>query len=191
MHFVPGQTLFVQLFHERIGVEVLYVPYARFFPDALDEHHRADHSRHACGVGHALHARLLVSLLVLTVVVDVVGVLLAVLNTADAAADRGLAFVVLAEVLRVWQHGLQELQRYDLHPGRLAAAVSERRLVLNLVNTAHADVLDHVEVFQILLAEGHPEASLLDGGIVLHQRLQFLVVQQIPTVHPCSRGLSA
>ena len=39
-------------------------------------------------------------------------------------------------------------------------------------------------MLQILLAEGHPEASLLDGGIVLHQRLQFLVVQQIRLPRP-------
>ena len=103
---------------------------------------------------------------------------LAVLDTTDATADRGLAFVVLAQILRIGQYGLQELQGYDLNLGS-TRAVGQWCLVFDFVDTAHADILNHVEVFQILFAEGHPETSLFDGGIVLHQRLQLFVVQQI------------
>ena len=34
-------------------------------------------------------------------------------------------------------------------------------------------------MLQVLLTESHPETTLFDGGVVLHQTLQLLVVQQI------------
>ena len=88
-----------------------------------------------------------------------------VADTADATADRGLAFVVLAKILWVRQYGLQELQRNNLNFGS-TCTVSQWSLIFNLVNTTHADVLNDLEVLQILLAKGHPEASTLDGRIV-------------------------
>ncbi len=176
---MPGQALLVELLHEWVGVELLDVPYARLLPDAFQQHHGADHGWHARGVADALHARLVVGILVLAVVIYIIGVLLAVLLATDAATDGSLAVVVLAEVLGVGQHGLQELQRNDLHLGGLAGAVRQRSLVLYFVDAAHAEVLDAVEIGEVLLAEGHPEASLLDGGVVLHQALQLLVVHQV------------
>ena len=114
----------------------------------------------------------------LAVVIDVVCALLAVLYSANTAADACLAVVVLAQVLRVGEHGLEELQGHYFHAGG-AGAVGQWSLVFNLVDAAHADVLNDVEVLKILLAEGHPEAGLTDGGIVFNERLQFLVVQQV------------
>ena len=58
------------------------------------------------------------------VVINIVGVLLAIVaDTTDATANRGLALIVLAQILWVRQYGLQELQRYNLHFG-YATAIS-------------------------------------------------------------------
>ena len=135
-----------------------------FLPDALEEHHGTDHGWHTCGIAYALHAGLVVCFLMLAVVVNIIGVLLAVLLSADAATDRGLSVVVLAEVLRVRQYGLEELQWYDFHLGSLAGAVGQWSLVFYLVDAAHAEVLYTVEIGEILLTECHPEASLLMVG---------------------------
>ena len=99
--------------------------------------------------------------------------LLAVLQATDAAADAGLALVVLSQVLRIRQYGLQELERHDFHA-----------VVVHLVDAGHADVLDHAQVGQVFLPEGHPEAGALDGREVLHQRLQLLVVKQVGVARP-------
>ena len=176
---MPWQSLLVQLLHEWIWVELLYVPYAWFLPDALEEHHGTNHGWHTGGVAYALHTGFVVSLLVLAVVINVVGALLAILLTADAATDRCFAVIVLAEILWVRQYGLEELQRNNLHLGCLARTVCQWSLVFDFVDAAHAEVLDAVEVGEILLAEGHPETCLLDGRVVLHQTLQLLVVHQI------------
>ena len=135
---MPGQPLLVELFHEWIRVEVLDIPYARLAPDTLEEHHGAYHGGHTGGIAYALHACLLISLLVLAVVVDIVGVFLAGLDAADAATDRGLAVVVLAQVLRIGQHGLEELQGNYLYLDLLATTIGQRSLVLYLVDTRHA-----------------------------------------------------
>ena len=92
---MPRQTLLVELLHEWVWVEFLYVPYARLLPDALQEHHRTDHGWHTGGIAYALHTGLVVSLLVLAVVIYVVGALLAILLTTDAATDGCLAIIVL------------------------------------------------------------------------------------------------
>ncbi len=115
----------------------------------------------------------------LAVVVHVVGALLTILYATDAATDAGFSFVVLSQILRIRQYGLQELQRHDLDLNRLLGIVCQGSLILYLVDTAHADVLDHVEMFQILFAKSHPETPLLDGGEILHQRLQLLMMQQV------------
>ena len=113
------------------------------------------------------------------VVVYIVCLLLAVLKATDAATDRCLTVVVLAEILRIRQHSLEELQRNNLNLHLLAWVVGKRSLVSNLVDARHTEVLNAVEVSEILLTECHPEASTLDGRIVLHQRLNLLVVEQI------------
>ena len=52
-------------------------------------------------------------------------------------------------------------------------------MILQLVDARHTDVLNHVEVGQVLLSKGHPEAGQLDGGVILHQTLQLLMVHQV------------
>ena len=93
---MPWQSLLVQLLHEWIWVELLYIPDAWFLPDALQEHHRTNHGWHTSGVAYALHAGFVVSLLVLAVVIYVVGTFLAILLTTDAATDGCLAIIVFA-----------------------------------------------------------------------------------------------
>jgi hypothetical protein len=59
---------------------------------------------------------------VAAVVIYIIGVLLAIVaNTTDTTADRGLTLVVLAQILWVRQHGLEELQRYNLYLGSTSA----------------------------------------------------------------------
>ena len=111
---MPRQTLLVELFHEWIWIELLNVPYTRLAPQALEEHHCTNHGRNTSGVAYALHTSLLVGSLVRAVVVYIVCLLLAVLKATDAATDRCLTVVVLAEVLRIRQHSLEELQRNNL-----------------------------------------------------------------------------
>ena len=114
-------------------------------PQSFAEHHGANHGGHAGSVAHALHAGLFVGCAVRTVIIYIIGVLLAVAAyTADATAYGGLALVVLAEVLRIWQHCLEELQRDNLHFYRFTAvAFCQRCLIDYFVNTAHAYVLYH------------------------------------------------
>ena len=118
--------------------------------------------------------------------------LFAASESTDAASYARLAVVVLAQVLRVGQHGLEELQRDDLDLDGLGGFIGgslphvpcslffcERSLVHHFVDAAHADVLNDVEVGEVLLAEGHPETGTLDGGIVDDERLYLFVVEQV------------
>ena len=198
--FLPGKALLIELFHEGIGVEFLNVMHAGLVPKALEEHHGAYHGRHTRRVADALHACLFVSGLMRAVIIYIICVLLPVSESADAAADARLAIVVLAEVLRVGKHSLEELQGNYLHfdclggmghgaRGRRIAILllfapyslllCKRCLIHHFVDAAHADVLDDVEVSEVLLPEGHPEACTLDGGIVDDERLYLLVVKQV------------
>ncbi len=103
------------------------------------------------------------------VVPDVICEVLAFLViTFDAATDRGLAVIVLAEILRIGENSLEELEGYDL-----------LTIVVHLVDAGHTDILDHAEMSEIFLTEGHPEAGALDGRIVLDERLKFLVVEEV------------
>ena len=100
--------------------------------------------------------------------VGIIGALLAVLDTADAAADRRLPVVVGAERLGIGQHGLEELDGDDLDA-----------VVNNGVDAGHADVLNDAQVREVLLPESHPEAGAPDRGIVFDERLELLVVDDV------------
>ena len=85
---MPRKALDVELGHEWIWIELLDVVNTWLRPDALEEHHCADHGRNAGGVRDTLHAGLEVSIAVRAVVPYIVGVLLTVVaDTTDAAAD--------------------------------------------------------------------------------------------------------
>ena len=76
--------------------------------------------------------------------------------------------VVGAERLGIGQHRLEELDRDDFD-----AVVDDR------VDTRHADILNHAQVREVLLTEGHPETGALDGRIVLDERFKLLVVDHV------------
>ena len=107
--------------------------------------------------------------MVRAVVVDVVGHRFSVLTlTADAAADGCFAGIVGSQLLRIRQHGLQELDRHDFH------AVVDNRL-----DACHADVLNHAQVCEVFLSESHPETCAFQCRVVLHQAFQLFVIHQI------------
>ena len=104
--------------------------------------------------------------------------LLTILQTTNAATDTCLALIVLAKILWVRQHSLQELQWHNLNLS-CTCTISQWSLILNFVDTAHAEVLDAVEICEILLTECHPEACTLDSWIVDNQRFNLLMVQEV------------
>ena len=166
MNLMPRQALLVELLHEWIGVELLDVVNAWGVPQTLAEHHSTNHGRYTSGVAYPLHASLLVGCAMAAVVVYIVGVLLAILaNTTNATADGGFTFIVLTQVLWVGQYGLQDLKGDNLYFGG-TCSVCQWCLLLHLVDAAHTNVLNHFEVLQILLSEGHPEAGTLDVGVI-------------------------
>ena len=94
--------------------------------------------------------------------------LLTVFDTTDTATDRSFAFVVFAQILWVRKHSFQELQRNNFHT-----------VVVDRLYACHTYILDNLQVGKISLTECHPEACTLDGRIVLNQRLQLFVIQQV------------
>lgn len=165
---MPGQTVAAQYVEERIGVELFYVHHAGAGPLAGEHHHGTCHGGYAGGVAHALGTGFFVGGFVAAVVPDVVGALLAVFDATDAAADAGLAGVVFAEATGVGQYRLEEFEGDDFHT-----------FVHDGGDAGHTDVLDDAQVGQVLIAEGHPEARPFEGGEVLDERLQLLVVNQV------------
>ena len=125
---MPWKSLDVELFHEWIRIEFLYVVYTWLAPKTLEEHHCTDHGRNACCVAYALHTSLFVSFLMATVVIYIISMFLAILYATDAATDRCFAFVVLAKFLWIWKNSLEELERYDLYDF-IARTVCLRSLV--------------------------------------------------------------
>ena len=71
------------------------------------------------------------------------------------------------------------MQRHNLHLLHLCWVVGEWCFVGDFIDAAHADVLNHVEISEVLLTEGHPETCTLDAWVVEHKALQFFVVEQI------------
>ena len=93
------------------------------------------------------------------VVVDVIcGMLALLVESAYAAADAGLARIVLSERTGIGKHSLKELDRNDL-----------LTVVHHRVDTGHADVLDHAKVSEVFLTESHPETCTFDCRVMFHQ----------------------
>ena len=146
--------------------------YALLGPLAGEQHEGAAHSGHTGGVADGLAGHLLVALLVVAHVVDVVGLVLAVLLAGENAADVGLAVGAGTQAGGIGQQGLEELDGHDLPALKLDGGGGQ-----------HTHVLQTLHVGQIALAEGHEEADALDLGDVLGQRLDLLVVQQVHILH--------
>src|SRR5882724_8098536 len=164
---VPGQATGGHVGEEWIGIELFHVEYAGALPRAAHHHRRAGHRWHAGRVRHRLRAHFLVRLGVVADVVDEVALALAVLDAFAQTADRCLAGVARGERRRVRQQRAQELDRHDL----LA-------LEVDLVDPRHADVLKHLEVLEVRLAERHPEPDAAQALEVLDERLELLVIEQ-------------
>ena len=92
-----GQAVLVQCIQIRIGIKLLDGVHTLGVPLAGEQHQRAAHGGHAGGVADGLRAYFLVALLMVTDVVDVVGLILAVLLAGEDAADVGLALGAGAE----------------------------------------------------------------------------------------------
>ena len=79
MVFAAGQAVFVQRVEERVGVELLHRVDAGLGPLAGQHHQRTAHRGHTGGVADGLTADLAVALLMVAHIINVVGLVLAVL----------------------------------------------------------------------------------------------------------------
>ena len=101
-------------------------------------------------------------------IINVVGLVLAVLFAGEDAADVRLALGAGTEAGGVGQQRFQELDRHDL----LTVVIDGR-------GGEHTHVLQAAHMVKVALAEGHEEADALDIGQVLAKRLDFLMMQQV------------
>ena len=82
---VPRQALLAKHLQEWVRIKLFYVEHARFPPYTLEEHQGSCHGRHAGSVAHALHARLVISVLMSAVVINIIGVFFPILQTSYTA----------------------------------------------------------------------------------------------------------
>ena len=167
----PGEAVDVEVGHECVGVVLFHVPDAGLFPITNEHLLGSDHGGNAGGVTDGLAADFFEALLVIADVVDVDGLLFAVLDAGDHVADAGAAFGRDAEVAGVREDGFEELKRDDF----LA-------LVFDFVDAGHADVLKHFEVLEVVRREAHPELRALDRRDVLGEGFEFLVIHPVDFV---------
>jgi len=76
VQFMPWQSLFVQLFHKRIGIKFLDIMYSRLAPQPFEEHHSTDHSRYTGSITYSLRTCFFISGFMATIVVYVIGSLI-------------------------------------------------------------------------------------------------------------------
>ena len=101
-------------------------------------------------------------------IINVVGLVLAVLFAGEDAADVRLALGAGAEAGGVRQQSFQELDGHDL-----------LTVVVDRCGGEHAHILQTTHMVKVALAESHKEADALDIGQVFAQGLNFLVMQQV------------
>ena len=56
---LPGETIAIERLHELVGIELLYIVYPGPLPGSGEDHHCADHRRHARRIGNRLCSGLL------------------------------------------------------------------------------------------------------------------------------------
>ena len=168
MVLAAGQAVFVQRVEERVGVELLHRVDAGLGPLAGQHHQRTAHRGHTGGVADGLTADLAVALLMVAHIINVVGLVLAVLFAGEDTADVRLALGAGTEAGGVGQQRFQELDGHDL----LTVVIDGR-------GGEHAHILKAAHVVKIALAEGHEEADALDIGQVLAEGLDLLMMQQV------------
>jgi hypothetical protein len=110
-HFVPGQSVFADFFHKRVGIEFFHIEDTFSAPFSGEHHHGAKHGRYAGGVRNALSSGFLVGNLMAAVVPDVIGLFFPVFNPFNAAADGGFAGVVFSQFARIGKNSFQKFER--------------------------------------------------------------------------------
>ena len=163
--------MLIEVGHEGIGIVLLHVPDAGLAPFAFEHLLCSNHCGHASGVGNGLGADFCEAFFVIADVVDVDRLWLAVFDAGDDVANAGSAFGGDAEVARIRQHGFEELQRDDFD-----AVVNDR------VDAGHADILQYFEVLEVVRRERHPKLRTLDGGDVLDEGFELLVIHAVDFV---------
>ena len=104
----------------------------------------------------------------LAVVIDVVSLFLTILDTTNTAADRGLAIIVLTEILWLGNTAFKNCKGTILtltvfpEPSANGASYSISS------DTAHTKILNTIKVSKVLLTKGHPETCTLDSWEVLN-----------------------
>ena len=101
-------------------------------------------------------------------VIDIIGLLFAVLSAGEDAADVGLAVGAGTQAGGIRQQGLEELDGDDLMALKVDGGGGE-----------HTHVFQALHVGEVALPEGHEEADALHLRDVQGQRLDLLVVQQV------------
>ena len=101
-------------------------------------------------------------------IINIVGLLLAVLLAGEDTADVGLALGTGAEAGGVRQKGLEELDGHDLLPVEFDGGGGE-----------HPHIFEAAHVVKVALAEGHEEADALGLRDVLGEGLDLFVVEQV------------
>ena len=165
---LPRQAMLIEVGHEGIGIVLFHVPDAGFAPFSFEHLLGSDHGGHTSGVGNGLGADLGKALFVIADVIDVDRLWLAVLEAGDDVSDAGFALGGYAEVAWIGQHSFEELQRDDFDA-----------LVNDGIDAGHADVLQYFEVLEVVRRERHPKLRALDGGDVLDEGFELLVIHAI------------
>src|SRR5699024_6557792 len=87
----PRKSPFVQRIHKRIRIKLLDIVHSRFIPCSCHQHHRSDHRRNTCGIGHCLRAYFLIAFLMVADIIEIICLVLSVLLALEDAADIRLA----------------------------------------------------------------------------------------------------
>ncbi len=122
-----------------------------FFPSSVHDKLGSNHGWHASCVGNSLGTDLFIALLVVTYVVDVDGLLHAVLDTCENTADIGFPNSTWTKASRVWQESFEELNwHYFLS------------VKVDWVSPQESNIFQAFHVSQVGLTKSHKEANTFD-----------------------------
>ena len=96
--------------------------------------------------------------LVVADIVDIDRLFLPIPDAAHQVADAGLAPGQRAKGGWVGQQGCKELDGHNILP-----------LEAHRVDAGHAHIAQHLEMVQVVVGKGHPEAGAPDALQILHQ----------------------
>jgi hypothetical protein len=93
----PGQAEWSQFGKERIGIELLHVPYSPFLPNPSCNKTGPKSGRNSGGIGDSLGFGILIRHLMAAVIEDEEGTFLSILDTPDLASYGSLALIVRSQ----------------------------------------------------------------------------------------------